>query len=128
MSVVRAIITGPQLESLHKAAIEGYTKAYGQVHDTPDGKFCWMGRIDRAYALTAKAEGEMAQRKMKKGVDAMITLAEKDFIAGEKANADYVDACNSLGIASQEINPDCQCLYCQRVPNGAELLFAKESL
>jgi hypothetical protein len=127
MNAAKAIITKPQLESLLQAAIDGYTKAYGQQHKTPDGMFCWMGRIDRAYALMAKADGEMAQRKMKKGVDAMINLAQKDFIEGEKAHADYVDACNSLSMTPQDINPDCQCQYCQRVPNGAELLFAKES-
>ena len=123
MNAAKAIITRPQLDQLLQDAIDGYTKAYGQVHDTPDGKFCWMGRIDRAYALTAKADGEMAQRKMKKGVEAMINLAQKDFINGEKAHADYVDACNSLSITPQAIEPDCQCEYCQRVPNGAAQLF-----
>jgi hypothetical protein len=85
-----------------------------------------MGRIDRAYALMATAEGEMAQRKMRKGIESLIDLAQKDFIKGEKAHADYVDACNSLSITPQAIEPDCQCEYCQRVPNGAEQLFAKD--
>lgn len=109
----------------YQAAFDGLMRAYGQVHSTSDGKFCWMGRIDRAYTLTAKAEGE-GKRKMERGIQQMISLAEKDFVAGEKAFADYKDVCQSLGIEPQPIEPDCQCEYCQRVPSGAELLFAAE--
>lgn len=127
MSTARAIVTKPQLDQAYKEALEGYTKAYGQVHDTPDGKYCWAGRIDRAYALAAKAEDEVNRRRMQKAIASLISLAEKDFIAGERANADYVDVCNSLGVTAQVIDPNCQCEYCQRVPRGAELLFSVEA-
>lgn len=123
MSIARA--TQRQVndtQELHKAASDGYMRAYGQVHDTPDGKFCWMGRIDRAYTMTAKAEDEVNKRRMEKAVQQLIGLAQKDFIEGERAHADYVDACGQLGITPQEIEPGCQCEYCQRVPRGAELL------
>lgn len=116
-------ITKAQLEQAYKMAVIGYTKAYGQVQDTPDGKYCWQGRIDRGYAITARAEGE-AKKKMEKALNTMIGLAEKDFVAGELAHAEYVDMCKVLGIEPQEIAVDCQCEYCQRVPKGAELLFA----
>lgn len=85
-----------------------------------------MGRIDRALVLTARATDEIGKRKMEKAVQHMIGLAQKDFIEGERTHADYVDLCGELGIDPQPIEPGCQCEYCQRVPNGAELLFAAE--
>lgn len=117
-------ITRAQLDAAYQAAVEGYTKAYGQVHDTPDGKFCWMGRIDRARGLAKTATDEVSRRKMLKGVELLISLAEKDFIEGERIHADYVDLCRAAKIEPKKIDLDCQCEFCQRVPNGAELLFA----
>jgi hypothetical protein len=85
-----------------------------------------MGWIDRAYTVAAEAKDEVSRKRMENGIKTIIGMAETDFIKGEKAHADYVDLCDSLGVTPQAIEPDCQCDYCQRVPNGAELLFAVE--
>lgn len=127
MSTARAIVTKPQLDEAYKAAVDGYMKAYGQVHERPFGKICYMGWIDYAYSTLAKQESEIDRKRVEKGIKSIISMAESDFIAGERANADYVDMCNSLGITPQEIDPACQCEYCQRIPKGAELLFAVET-
>lgn len=107
-------------------ALEGYTKAYGQQHKTPVGMMCWQGRIERAKELIAAASGDDKVKKQK-AMASMITLAEKDFIEGERLHADYVDLCRSVGVTPKDVNPDCQCDFCQRIINGAELLFAVEA-
>ena len=126
MNAAKLSVTKPQLGMAYQRALEGYTKAYGQTHDTPAGKFCWMGRIDRGYTLLSHATNEMDRKKMEKGVKMLVELAEKDFVTGEKAHADYVDLCSAARITPQAIEPNCQCQHCQRVPGGAELLFALE--
>jgi hypothetical protein len=85
-----------------------------------------MGWIDRAYTVAAEAKDEVSRKRMENGIKTIIGMAETDFIKGELAHADYVDLCSALGVAPQAIEPNCQCEYCQRVPNGAELLFAVE--
>jgi len=104
-------------------------KAYGQAHETPAGKFCWMGRIERATALAAQQTDEVSRKRMQNAVAKLIGLAEADFVEGERAHADYVDLCNGLGITPQPIEPDCQCEHCRRFPNihAAEQLFALEA-
>lgn len=100
-------------------------RAYGQTHEVKGiGKMCWMGRIDRACTLRAEQQDEISQKRMDKALRGLEGLAQADFIEGERAHADYVDLCNSLGLTPQTIEPNCQCEYCQRVPRGAELLFA----
>jgi hypothetical protein len=86
-----------------------------------------MGRIDRACVLTAQETNELSKKRKEKATQQIISLAESDFVAGERAYADYVDMCKTLGIAPQDVDPACQCEYCQRVPKGAELLFALET-
>jgi hypothetical protein len=83
-----------------------------------------MGRIDRATALAALQTDDMGRKRMDNGVKKLISLAEADFIEGERAHADYVDLCAGARVPPQPIEPNCQCEYCQRVPRGAELLFA----
>lgn len=85
-----------------------------------------MGRIDRATLLAGQAKSDAERTKMQKGVKMLIGLAEKDFVSGELAYADYVDMCRAGGVLPKTIDPDCRCEYCQRVPRGAELLFALE--
>ena len=117
-------ITMQQLETAYKAATDGYMKAYGQVHDTPVGKMCWMGRISRASDLMAKANDDAERSKMKKGVKLLTEMAEKDFVSGELAYANYVDLCKNARIEPMEIDIDCQCERCQREPTLNIMLFA----
>lgn len=74
----------------------------------------------------ALATNEMDKKKMEKGIKTLTGLAEKDFVGGEKAHADYIDLCVAAGVKPVEIEPNCQCEHCRRIPNGAELLFALE--
>ena len=99
-------------------------QAYGQVHDTPAGKMCWMGRINRASDLMANAKDDTERTKMQKGVKILTGMAEKDFVSGELAHADYVDLCAKAKIEPKIIDIDCQCEQCQRVPTLNIMLFA----
>lgn len=95
----------------------GYMKAYGQTHETPDGLFCWGGRLSRAMEMLSGATDEASKKRMEKAITKMMELAERDFIEGERAAADYKDLCASLGIQGQDLGPaECQCRYCQTVP------------
>ena len=117
-------ITKHQIEEAYKVALSGYMKAYGQVHDTPVGKMCWMGRISRAGDLMAKAKDDTERAKMQKGVRMLTEMAEKDFASGELAHADYVDLCKRARVEPKAIDVDCQCEQCQRVPTLNLMLFA----
>jgi hypothetical protein len=101
-------------------------RAYGQAHDTPAGKMCWMGRIDRATALAAQQTDEVSKKRMQNALTKLIALAQADFIEGERAHADYVDLCAAARVEPQKIEVDCQCENCQRVPKFSEQLFAAE--
>lgn len=116
-----AIVTKASLEQARQAAIDGYMRAYGQVHERPFGKFCYMGWIERAHAMLAEATDEMTQKRMRAGIDRIISMAQSDFVAGERIHADYIDMCNSLGIKPEPIDPDCQCELCK---SGKEPTFS----
>lgn len=127
MSIAKAVVTPAQLDQALQAATNGYMRLYGQVHDTPAGKLCWAGRLERAYLMASQETDELNKKRMDNAIKKMISLAEVDFINGERAHADYVDLCASARVEPQVIEPNCQCEYCQRVPRGAELLFAAEA-
>lgn len=86
-----------------------------------------MGRIDRATTIAAQQVDEVSKKRMENALKKLVNLAEADFIEGERAHADYVDLCAAARVTPQPIEPNCQCEYCQRIPNGAELLFALEA-
>lgn len=113
--------TSRQIEEAYAAACNALTLAYGQSQTTPDGKMCWMGRIDRAYE---KSKANPSNERIKSAIKSLEFLASKDFADAERKRADYVDACKSNGIQHSEIEIACECSYCQRIPNGALLLFA----
>lgn len=111
-----------EIETLFLAASAGYMRAYGQVHEiVGQGLFCWAGRLERAYARLAT---EPDNEKLASAVRKLRGIAERDFAEAEKAHADYVDLCSKYKIEPKEIEPGCKCEFCQRVPNGAEQLFA----
>lgn len=67
--------------------------------------------------LIGEATDEVSRKRMSKAIEKMSDLAQKDFIEGERAAADYKDLCESLGIQPQDLGPtECQCRYCQEVP------------
>lgn len=80
-------------------------QCFGQVHSTPVGKMCLLGRIDRAYALAA-ANPEDTRYK------AAITTLERQF--HDAINA-YRQAL--AGYDGDEILvTQCKCEYCRREP------------
>lgn len=58
----------------------------------------------------------MTMKRMTKAINQMIFEYQGDMAAAEKANADYVDLCNAIGIAPEIIDPACQCASCTRQP------------
>lgn len=85
-----------------------------------------MGRIERASTIAAQQTDEVSKKRMDKALAALIDLAQKDFIEGERAHADYVDLCAAARVMPQMIDVDCQCEHCRRVPNFHLMLFAAE--
>lgn len=87
-------------------------QAYGQRHDTSDGKLCWLGRIKRADALLAKSPDD----KTRKAVEKLVGLAQKDMEWAEQKRKAYLDLCGVAGIKPQTIESNCTCEYCQTIP------------
>lgn len=102
-------ITQAEINRAHQEAQDALNRAYGQLHDTPDGKFCWLGRINRAHAMLAKTSDD----KTKKAVERLKFLGEKDIAWAEKKNLIYLDMCQASGIPPQEIEIECGCPHCQ---------------
>lgn len=88
------------------------TQAYGPRHETPDGVLCWMGRIDRAYQMLAKAPND----KTRSAVEKLCVLGKKDLDWADKKSIDYIELCRLAGVKSKTVVIPCDCFYCQRVP------------
>ena len=87
-------------------------QAYGQRHETPDGKFCWVGRVRRADDLLAKNPDD----KTRKAVEKLVGLAQKDMEWAEQKRKVYLELCETAGTKPQAIEAKCTCIYCQSVP------------
>lgn len=88
-------------------------QAYGQRHDTSDGKLCWLGRIKRADALLAKSPDD----KTRKAVEKLVGLAQKDMEWAEQKRNDYLLLCHAADVKPQTIETSCTCHYCLGVPS-----------
>lgn len=81
-----------------------------------------MGRIDRAYE---KSKANPSDERIKSAIKSLEFLASKDFADAERKLADYTELCRANRIQPQEtMTTECHCVYCERVPSGALLLFA----
>lgn len=109
-----------EIEQSRAAMQDACMKAYGQIHNTPDGSFCWMGRIDRAYE---KSKTNPNNEKVRSAIRSLEFLAMGDMADAEKKRASYLDMCRANMAEWNDTDIECGCPYCQRVPNGVYLLF-----
>lgn len=96
----------------YQAAHDASTQAYGRIHKTPDGMFCWVGRIGRAYDLMAQSPNEMTAKAIVK----MRQLASAAIDEAEKAKADYWRLCDIAGVTPKDTVIDCGCPACTTEP------------
>lgn len=103
-----------------QAAQSALGDAYGRSQATPDGMYCRIGRIDRAYDIAVQRGNPenalIAIRKMQ--VDAQAAFDEFN-----KAVVNYRRLCRLEGATEQDIDVQCDCPSCRRVQTfgGVEL-------
>lgn len=105
-------ISKAQLDRAYQEARDALTLAYGQRHETPDGKVCWIGRIKRADDVLLKNQDD----KTRKNIEKLVSLATKDLEWAERKQNDYLLLCLAADVKAQTIEADCTCAYCQIVP------------
>lgn len=103
--------TMSRVDEARQDAIKALQDAYGRTQSTPDGMMCRMGRIDRAYQLRGRANGNGA--KYDAAIKAMRDDAEAAFALADKATATYQRLCKSQNITANMDAPNCDCSYCQ---------------
>ena len=96
-----------------KKAVAALEKAYGRSEATPDGMYCLIGRIDRAYDIVA-ANGN--QPKHLRAVEDMATDAQATFAEAERLLLAYRRVCKREGATDDLEMPVCDCPSCKRVP------------
>lgn len=105
-------ISRAQLDRAYQEAQDALTLAYGQRHETPDGKVCWIGRIKRADMVLKQNHDE----KTRKGIEKLRTLAQKDMEWAEQKDKAYTELCNIAGMKPRDFEITCTCAYCQIIP------------
>lgn len=100
-----------QLEQALREAHDAYTQAYGQVHKTPDGMFCWIGRLDRAYTILADAKDDPQTRVKLENLEMLVKNAIA--LADGKYNSYHLMAV-AMGKSPKEPQIDCGCQCCTR--------------
>lgn len=94
--------------------IELLNNAYGRTQKTPDGLYCRMGRIDRAYNLMVSANGD--RPKYQKAINDMQVDTISVFDKADRELINYVRICKREGKDVDVNAPDCDCPYCQQQP------------
>lgn len=79
--------------------------AFGQVHNTPVGKMCLLGRIDRAYGILAQHPND---QRYQAGVKALEEQFSEAMRAYRQALAGYE--------GDEILVTQCKCEYCTRGP------------
>lgn len=87
--------------------------AYGRSQSTPDGMYCVMGRIDRAYEIAAQKGNK---KKYIQAISAMQNKANQLFADADKKLAAHRRVCRLENIPENLSAPECDCPHCQRVP------------
>ena len=103
--------TMTRLEEARHKALEALQDAYGRAQATPDGMMCRMGRIDRAYQLKARANGNA--QKYEAAIKALQDDATASFANADKLMATYQRLCKSQNITASLDAPNCDCGYCK---------------
>lgn len=111
MSLLKAVVSPNQLAQAYSAATDALTQAFGQIHETPDGKFCWAGRIGRAYDLLAKSPGNEVMQKMIRKMEATALAAMRN--ADDRLH-EYMALCVRAGVTAKSFAVNCECASCAR--------------
>lgn len=81
------------------------------MHNTPDGLFCWAGRLERARKILAnEADQEQAKVKLQK----MESMQRDAYALAESTYTLYQRECVAVGKVPQEAISDCTCPACKR--------------
>lgn len=102
-----------RVDEVRQAAMDALYQAYGRSQATPDGMYCMMGRIDRAYDIVV-ANGN--QPKHLQAIQGMQEEANKAFAKADQAVAAYRRVCRMEGADGDIEEPECDCPHCKRVP------------
>lgn len=86
-------------------AIKALTQAFAPIHETPAGKLCWFGRLDRGFELLRQNPGDQRY------IDAVETLK----VQCSAALREYRLAMEAYPGDDATI-PPCNCEYCKRQP------------
>lgn len=107
------IATMSKLDEARQQAVDALLDAYGRTQATPDGMYCRIGRIDRAYNIAA---GKGNPDKAMATIAAMVAEAEQAFAQAEKTTATYARLSKREGKGDTVEPPTCDCPSCRRVP------------
>lgn len=120
------IKTLPSVDEAKQTALQALNDAYGRTQTTPEGLYCRIGRIDRAYRILAQkgADNSPIAIKAKSMIASMEEDADKVFAQADKALASYIRSRKFGGLPNDIDAPICDCAYCsQPAPtiNGVRL-------
>lgn len=107
------IATMSKLEEARHQAVDALANAYGRTQATPDGMYCRIGRIDRAYDIAAQHGNP---DKAMVAIAKMIAESEQAFAQAEKSTATYARLCKREGKGEPVEPPTCDCPSCRRTP------------
>ena len=113
-------------------AIQALDDAYGRTQSTPDGLYCRIGRVNRAYKIIAQRNLMPDSANYKAAMATIKTMedaANESFAAADKALSNYIRQCKQAKKENDVAAPVCDCPYC-RVPypptiNGVKLWVDK---
>lgn len=107
------IATMSKLDEARQQAVDALADAYGRTQATPNGMYCRIGRIDRAYDIAAgKGNPDVVMVQIAK----MVAEAEQAFAQAEKATATYARLSKREGKGDAVEPPTCDCPSCRRTP------------
>jgi len=109
--------TMTRLEEARHKALEALQDAYGRSQATPEGVMCRMGRIDRAYQLKARANGNAG--KYQAAITVLKNDAQSAFVNADKLMATYQRLCKAQNIIATIEAPVCDCPYCKGEIRGS---------
>lgn len=109
--------TMTRADEARQKALEALQDAYGRSQATPEGVMCRMGRIDRAYQLKARANGNAG--KYQAAITVLKNDAQSAFVNADKLMATYQRLCKAQNITADIDTPTCDCSYCKGEITGS---------
>lgn len=96
-----------------QVALHALDDAYGRTQTTPDGLYCRIGRIDRAYRIL-KGNNSPIAMKARATIKTMEEDAKNAFVQADRTLASYVRARKFSGQGNDLDAPTCDCAYCSQ--------------